>query len=122
MDAPNTQFFVDLESRVWDALAAGDAIADRALLSADFVGVYPTGFADRDDHSGQLSDGPTVSSYTISDARVLRISDDAVLLSYRAEYGVPGRDERSVMFISSIWRRHGAEWLNIFSQDSLADD
>jgi len=39
------QFFVDLESRMWDALANCDANADHELLSADFVGVYPTGFA-----------------------------------------------------------------------------
>ena len=42
------------------ALAAGDAVGDRALLSDDFVGVNPTGFADRAAHAAELDDGPTV--------------------------------------------------------------
>jgi hypothetical protein len=36
-----------LETKVWEALQRGDAEQDRALLSADFIGVYPSGFADR---------------------------------------------------------------------------
>src|SRR5690606_35782052 len=59
MSDHTTQFFVGLESRVWDALARGDADADRELLAEDFVGVYPTGFATRAEHVGELADGPT---------------------------------------------------------------
>ncbi len=35
------------ERAVWQALADGDAAADRAALAADFPGVYPDGFAGR---------------------------------------------------------------------------
>ncbi len=51
---------VRLESQVWQALVDGDADADRRMLSDDFLGVYPTGFADRESHVGQLLDGNVV--------------------------------------------------------------
>lgn len=113
-----TEFFVGLESQVWDALARGDADADRELLSADFVGVYPTGFAGRDDHSSELSDGPSVSTYDLSDARVIEISDDAAMLCYRADYRRPGADRGEAMFVSSLWVQRDGRWWNTFSQDT----
>lgn len=115
-----TEFFVDLESRVWDALARGDAAADRELLSSDFVGVYPTGFADRADHVGEVSDGPSVASYAIEDARLIEVSADAVMLCYRAEYQRPGREQGETMFISSLWVQRDGRWWNTFSQDTPA--
>lgn len=118
MRAHDTEFFIGLESQVWDALARGDAGADRELLSADFVGVYPTGFAGRDDHSGDLSDGPTVSTYVIADARVIEVSNDAVMLSYRADYRRPGAHGGEAMFVSSLWAQRDGRWWNTFSQDT----
>ena len=113
------EFFVDLESQVWDALVAGDAAADEALLTSDFTGVYPTGFADRAEHVGELAAGPTVAAYAINDARLIRVSASAVLLCYRADYRrVSGPDE--TMYISSLWIERDGDWRNGFSQDTPA--
>ena len=113
------EFFVDLESQVWDALVAGDAAADEALLTSDFAGVYPTGFADRAEHVGELAAGPTVAAYAINDARLIRVSASAVLLCYRADYRrVSGPDE--TMYISSLWIERDGNWRNRFSQDTPA--
>jgi catechol 2,3-dioxygenase-like lactoylglutathione lyase family enzyme len=117
------EFFVDLESQVWDALAAGDAAADEALLTADFVGVYPTGFAGRSDHVGDLTGGPTVASYSINDARLVRVSGSAVLLCYRADYhraSADGSRAEETMYISSLWIERDGNWRNVFSQDTPA--
>ena len=81
--------FIRLETQVWQALADGDADADGRMLSDDFLGVYPTGFADRTAHVEQLVDGPTVASFALHDARMLTVSESAVLLSYRAEFERP---------------------------------
>jgi hypothetical protein len=121
-DAP-IAFFVDLETQVWEALAHGDADADRALLTSDFLGVYTTGFANRSEHAAQLANGPTVATYAITDARLLRVSPTNVLLCYRADYrrmrdGRPGDEE--TMFISSLWTERDGRWLNSFSQDTPA--
>ncbi|MDV8024796.1 nuclear transport factor 2 family protein [Rhodococcus sp. IEGM 1330] len=112
------QFFINLESRVWDALANGDADADLELLSADFVGVYPTGFANRADHAHQLADGPSIASYSISEAKLFEVSGDAVMLCYRADYQRPHRSVGEAMFISSLWLQRDGRWQNKFSQDS----
>jgi len=113
---------LDLEIGVWDALKSGDAERDRQFLAPNFLGVYETGFANRDEHCGQLDKGPTVSRYELSDARLLMLADDTVLLSYLATW-VPLRDgavgESKQMYVSSIWQRFGTDWTNVFSQDTI---
>jgi hypothetical protein len=114
---------VHLETMVWDALQRGDADADSRLLADDFLGVYSSGFAGRADHAGQLAGGPTVAAFELHDARMVEVSDDHVLLSYRAEYqrlvgGVAQPGES--MYVSSLWSRRACEWVNVFSQDTAA--
>ncbi len=106
------------ETRVWQALVSGDATADAALLAPGFLGVYPTGFAGRDDHSGQLAGGPTVAAFRIEDPRLLTPAPDLALLAYRATFRRTGRAEEEAMFVSSLWQRQGAAWINLFSQDT----
>jgi hypothetical protein len=120
MPERSTQFFVDLESRVWDALVSGDADAEYELLSADFLGVYPAGFATRAEHADELSDGPITRSYSIEDARLIEVAEDAVLLCYRADHQPVGSAEPESMFISSLWVERDGRWWNTFSQDSPA--
>lgn len=108
------------ETRVWEALVAGDCEADAAALAVDFLGVYPDGSAGRDAHSGQVSQGPTVARYRLSEARLLPLCPDHALLAYRATYLRVGRAAEEEMFVSSIWRREGTGWVNVFSQDTPA--
>jgi hypothetical protein len=111
-----------MEHAVWDALVSGDAAADGALLDPGFLGVYPTGFAGRADHVAQLAVGPTVAEYRISGAQVLTMGPDHALLAYRADYRRAGAATHEAMYVASVWRRDGAGWLNLFSQDTPASD
>lgn len=120
MNTPDVQFFTDLETKVWEALVSGDPDADRAMLSEDFLGVYPSGFSDRDQHAGQLSGGPTMTAFTLRDTRVHLVATDVVMLSYFAEYRTPGSDRSEGMYISSLWQRREGRWWNTFSQDTPA--
>ena len=113
---------LDQEKRVWDALVSGDQAADAAALSDDFLGVYPDGFAEKADHTGQLDHGPTIRSFTLSDYRVRPLGADHAVRSYRAEFRRLSRSEDEVMYVSSIWQRQGVGWVNIFSQDTPAVD
>jgi hypothetical protein len=113
--------FLRLETEVWCALVGGDARAETRLLSKDFLGVYPNGFADRSGHVGQLDDGPTVAEFELSEERLLALSDSVVLLSYRAAFRRPGSEEASepeVMYVSSLWCHRNGRWVNVFSQDT----
>ncbi|QGX98214.1 nuclear transport factor 2 family protein [Roseovarius faecimaris] len=111
-----------LERQVWEALRRGDAAADAALLSADFLGVYPSGFAGRADHAEQLEDGPSVAGYRLTEARCLPVGEAHAMLCYRAEYRRPGQAEEEAMYVSSLWQREAAGWRNIFSQDTPVSD
>jgi hypothetical protein len=119
----SVESFLDREIEVWEALVRGDAAADAQLLSEDFLGIYPTGFADRSAHAGQLEHGPTVADYTLSEARLRVLSPDCVLLVYRADWRrqtESGPGDLETMFISSLWCRAGDVWTNVFSQDTPA--
>ena len=83
--------------------------------------MYPSGFADRSDHVGQLDDGPTMAEFDLSEERLLALSDGVVLLSYRAEFRRPHLPDGShpeVMYVSSLWCRRDGRWVNVFSQDT----
>ncbi|MFS4583115.1 DUF4440 domain-containing protein [Phaeobacter sp. C3_T13_0] len=121
------------ETAVWRALQQGDVAADCAALHTDFLGVYPSGFAGRDDHTDQLEQGPSIAQFAIEQARVLSLGPDCALLAYRATYRRISRpvdqnkadqnkdvSEESAMYVSSIWRREDGVWINIFSQDTKA--
>ncbi len=108
------------EIRVWDALVSGDAAADGTALADDFLGVYPDGFAGKDSHTGQLTDGATVARFALSEPRVMPLGPGHVLLAYHARYVRIGRDEPEEMYVSSIWRRDDGGWVNVFSQDTPA--
>ncbi len=108
------------ETLVWGALVTGDAASDEALMDQGFLGVYPSGFATRACHVGQLADGPSVATFTILEPRVMSLGPDTALLAYRAEYTRPGGSPEA-MYVSSIWRRRDEGWVNIFSQDTPAE-
>jgi hypothetical protein len=109
-----------LETQVWDAICRGDAEADGRLLSEDFVGVYPTGFAGRAAHVAALANGPTIAEYALHDARMIVITERDAMLCYRADYRVPGSDATASMYVSSLWSERDGEWVNTFSQDTSA--
>jgi len=117
--------FLQLENEIWSALVSGDIKTESQLLTDDFLGVYSNGFAGKGDHTNQLKDGPTVAHYEILDARIQVLSEEAVLLSYLANYvpclvGEAGKSKS--MYVTSIWRRISGVWKNSFSQDTSIDD
>ncbi len=117
----DVDFFVDLETKVWQALVEGDEAVDVQHLSSDFLGVYPSGFASRADHAGQLADGPSVTSYELHDARLLAVADDVTMLSYHAVFTRTGGTEPAAMYVSSLWCWRNDTWVNTFSQDTPAE-
>ncbi len=83
--------------------------------------MYSTGFANREQHAAQLKAGPMVLSYEISQAQLLIIQQDLVMLVYRADYFRPASAAvRDSMYVSSLWRCYPTGWLNLFSQDTGA--
>ncbi|WP_264213181.1 nuclear transport factor 2 family protein [Leisingera thetidis] len=117
-DGPLLASILALETKVWEALAAGDPEADGRMLSEDFLGVYPSGFSGKAGHCSQLADGPVMAEYRLSQARLRVIAEGAVLLSYRADYRPANSRSWNRMLISSLWEKGAEGWLNTFSQDT----
>lgn len=120
MTEQTVEFFLELETRVWKAQVSGDIAAEREVLPADFLGVDQDGFADLTAHLAQLDDGPITATFDLTDARLLRITADDALLSYRADWRRPGRAVTETVYISSLWVRRDGRWWNTFSQDTPA--
>ena len=93
-----------LETSVWEALARGDTEADRAALSPDFLGVYPSGFSDREGHVSQLDAGPSIAEYALSETRIQVYAPDLAMLSYRARFrrGQDWHDRCAAFMIARI--------------------
>ncbi len=117
---PSLDEILACETKVWEALVIGDPAADGATLTADFLGVYTSGFSDRAGHMGQLSDGPSMAEYRLSQAQLIQLGAGRVLLAYHAAYRQPNSADWEAMYISSIWERREGTWLNVFSQDTPA--
>ncbi|UWQ73376.1 nuclear transport factor 2 family protein [Leisingera sp. M658] len=117
-EGPQLAEILTLETKVWEALVSGDPEADGRMLSEDFLGVYPSGFSGKAGHCDQLKDGPVMAQFRLSDAQLRVITEQAVLLSYRARYRSSGSSCWQVMLISSLWEKSASGWLNTFSQDT----
>lgn len=114
--------FERLETAMWNSLVAGDGEAADRILSSDYLGVYTTGFSDRDDYIAALANGPTAASFEISQSRLFVLSDTAVLYSYRADFKSQPDGPPEAMYISSLWCLRDGRWVNVFSQDTPSRD
>lgn len=120
-DTPETRAphpAVMAEQAVWQALMSGDMQADEALLSSDFVGVYPDGLSGKAGHVQQLAEGPVVAEARWLDWRVIEIEPHLALVTYTAQLRRTGATAWEAMRISSLWRMEAGHWLNLFSQDT----
>ena len=106
------------EKQVWQALIDGDAGADRDLLRPDFIGVYPSGMTGRAGHVAQVRDGPSITSYRLSELRAFAVGKAHAMLCYRADFTRAGAGADAAMYVSSLWQREGQGWRNLFSQDT----
>lgn len=102
----------------------GDPAADESLLDDEFIGVYATGFATKQEHVAQLRSGPVLTAFSLAEPRILEVGEGAALLMYRAEFTRAahhsGNVRTEVMYVSSLWRLRLGTWRNVFSQDTRA--
>ncbi len=121
MTTHTTESFLEKEKKVWEALQNGDGDADAAQLTDDFLGVYPTGFSNKNQHRKMLDNGPIVAEYSLHNAQIRVLAADMVLLCYLAHYTpiTSGKIKtRASMYVSSIWEKVDGVWKNSFSQDT----
>jgi len=120
---PSDQFFIEKEKEVWEALRHKDKAAATRLLADDFVGMYDFGFFNKSEWIRQIDEQYTVDDYTILEPKILHPSPTTVLLLYTATCKGTGSwaDYCSqTSRISDLWVERNGEWLDLFSQDTVA--
>jgi hypothetical protein len=107
------QVLLQIEHDAWTALTVSgvrarafydDVLADEVLM------LFPGGMV-IDDRSTVVDsmDGADWSDFVISDARVLRLSDDSAVLAYRVE-ATRGDGSRYDALLNSTYRRMESSW------------
>jgi len=116
-NAPKAWRFVGEMEQIAGAFDEHDLPAGFAVAAADLYRRLAT-FKD--------AAGPTVASYELAEPRVMVVSADHVLLSYRATFVRPASSDNDsdatpvIWNITSLRTRIGDHWLNRFSQDTPA--
>jgi uncharacterized glyoxalase superfamily protein PhnB len=109
---------LSMEEQGWAALSA-DARTARAfyadVLTDDAVMVFPGGMVLSGKHAILDSLGEPWSRHTISEARVVGVSSEVQVLSYRATAARDGQPEYRA-HISSTYTRRGGSWCLAFHQ------
>ena len=103
--------FVELEKGFWDASSRADGDFYRANSTEGALFVFFFGVMDREQCAQAIDQNTTPwAEYRFDDKRLLEMTRDAAVLTYKAIGRHEGEDQEMVMFVSSVYVRQGARW------------
>src|SRR5438067_895107 len=112
----------DLKSRlianekrvIWDAV-----VKKELAVLEDFLDVSDVGVFTKSDTLKLIPD-LDVSSYSLSEFKLIVLNKDAAIVTYKAEqrWTIKGKDEPSNVRASSTWIKRGGKWRIVFHQES----
>jgi hypothetical protein len=110
------QTLISHERTAWDVYARRDtAAAD--LLSEDYVEVLDdNALNDRAAHLAMIAEAD-LAAYSLEGFRVIRLSDDAMLVTYEADW-TDSAGESGRVGITSGWAIRDGEWRNVFYRET----
>jgi hypothetical protein len=105
-----------LEEQFWKE----DATFYREHLTADAVLVFPdpVGVLTKEETVQAVAEAPRWARVRMSDVRVVRLADDAAVLTYRAEAERDAQGSRYEALASSAYVFHDASWKLAFHQQT----
>ena len=107
----------ELEYRMWEAFACGDASSFRTLVSEDAMmicgGLRESGLT-----YAQIVEQVKLDRYSIRDFVVKRVTSDTVLTNYIVVVECPDTDISGTFRVSSLWVQNDNEWRLLFNQDT----
>ena len=113
---PTAQALIGNERTAWDVYARRDTAAPD-LLSGDYVEVLDDNtLNDRAAHLAMIVDAD-LSAYALEGFRVIRLSDDAMVVTYEADW-TDGAGESGRVAISSGWALRDGAWRNVFYRET----
>jgi ketosteroid isomerase-like protein len=110
-----------MESRGLDDLKSGNYDDFAALTADDAIFMDSRGAASKAEVMNNTRNF-RLTSYTMNDLRLVRVSSNAGVLLYQLdEAGTShGKDFTAKVNVSSLWEKRGGKWLCLFSQETTA--
>ncbi len=110
------------ERASWEAAMKDDKEYFRTFMAPEYKGFLADGsMVTRADFIRNLDDFH-LTSFTMGKVSMLKVNEDAVMLTYTSAYeGVHKMMKENMKGIetSSLWVRRGEKWLNIFYQETI---
>lgn len=110
---------VDAFMRAWEKR---DAAALAATMAPEFLYVSSQGVASREEVVGALTHACTLTSYTLSDVKVLRISSDSAAVVYKIDQSAScaGHADPPVVLNTDTLVRRDGKWLFLLTTSTPA--
>jgi hypothetical protein len=112
------QTLVSLEEQGWQALSQGTG-ADfyRRNLAGHALMVFPFGVLAREQSIETMKAAPPWASFRIEDPRLVRLTDDSAILTYRATAQRTGQEPYSALMTTVFVKQEGT-WKTAFHQQT----
>lgn len=109
----------DIEYRQWRALTSTpDAVAFYSdLLTDDSVMAVPSRTMSREQVISAVAEAPPIVLYELYDLKVIHLSEDSGIVTYRMVQGREGRQPFKAA-ISTAYVRRGGEWRIAYHQQT----
>lgn len=121
--AHHEEMLMEQEEALWAGWKNADTAAFEKYMAADAVGILGDGSTHgKADMVAMIGSGACeVSSYELSDMKVLPTGKDSVVLVYRAEQDAvcDGEPVPSHLVVSSTWAMAGGDWRNVLYQETV---
>ncbi|MCZ7421225.1 MULTISPECIES: nuclear transport factor 2 family protein [unclassified Micromonospora] len=107
-----------LEQEGWRAISSANGDFYRQLVTAQTLVVEHDGISTGDDLVAEI-DGNTspFTGFTLDEQRIVPVSDDTAVITYRAIAEVSGRGTFR-LYMSSLWQRQADGWKLLFHQQT----
>lgn len=106
---------LDLEEQFWRAAGNGDFYRERFADEGRLV--FPIGVLTREQAIPAVDASEPWASFRFDSARLIEISDDAAVLTYRATANRTGETPHNLL-ISSVYVRRDGEWKMLLHQQT----
>lgn len=106
------------ERAAWDKYAKRDLEGSKPLLAADYADVQTDGTVlDRNGHLAFVPEANT-EWFELDRFHVFRLSDDAAVVTYRAQARDKGSSDLYIADVTAGWSRRGKRWLATFYRET----
>lgn len=118
------QTLTALEKRVWEATKKKDTKTLRKLCVEEYCAILSDGTQLTRDEICDLLPIVEISSYSMSDVRLISLGSDAAILTYKAKSQtiILGEKVDEETRIASTWTRRNGEWQNVFYQETKIEE